>query len=87
MHIIIIIIIIITFFDKIKESIGFIKIFNVLGREQDLIISGKCCACVNVANEAQELTHRISRNFMFSVILTQIDVQQLSVETAHEVAP
>ena len=59
--------------------------------EHDLTISGKCL-CVYVwdknfeASVAQELNHRISWHFVFSVIKTEIDVYQLLVKIAQSVA-
>ena len=70
------------YFLQVKESIGFVKILDfrflmdirvLVCLEHDLTISGKClCVCDKnfVASVAQELIHRISWNFVFSVILT-----------------
>ena len=69
-----------------EENIGFIKIFDfwflmdlhVLEcPEHDVTISGKCqsiCDKDFAAHVAEELMHRISRIFIFWVILTKIDV-------------
>ena len=77
-------------------DIQFLMGLHVLGcPECDLTISGKClpvylCVCVCdknvVASVARELMHRISLNFIFSVIQMKIDFFQLLVKIAQQVA-